>query len=309
MIRLLSRYFLVSACALFGVLAEAGDLQWTELPDGRTLSYREIGNPQGPLVFYFHGLPGSHREASLIEEEICRAGLRVVAVDRPGMAQSTFQPRRKIFDWTRDMEFLANHLGYENKKFGILAVSGGTPYACACALAMGHRISHLALVTPFAPRKAEGVEKSSLDFLLQTAARHPNLAKLVLSSQNRQLERNPDKAAERGMRPFLPEEQEFVLGQPEVKQDFIANLEQIAYQGPRGVVTEIRLLAKPWDIDVSEIRGVKVSLWAGGRDEIAPESMAKYFWQQIEGSRLFIDPETGHLSTLKEQAGRILSKF
>lgn len=309
MFRSFSRAFFVSLCILISNHAEGGDLQIVELPDGRELSYREFGNPRGPLVFYFHGLPGSHMEARLIEGEIRRAGLRVVAVDRPGIAHSTFQPKRKISDWPLDLEHLASHLGYGNRKFGILSVSGGTPYACACALKFGDRISHLALVTPFAPGNVEGVEKSSLHFLLQSGARHPNLAKLVLSSQNRTLERNPDKAAKKGVRPFLPEEQELILEHPGVKQDFITNLEQISRQGPSGVVTEIKLLAKPWGFDVSEIEGVRVSIWAGGRDEIAPESMAKYFWREIRGSRLNIHPETGHLSTFKEQAGRILSRF
>lgn len=310
MIQALSR---ISAICLFALLslpaAEATEVQLVELPDGRKLSYREFGNPRGQLVFYFHGLPGSHMEAKLIEDEIRKAGLRVIAVDRPGIAQSTYQPNRTISDWPRDIDYLADRLGYKNRKFGILAVSGGTPYGCACALSIGHRLSHLALVTPFAPSKTDAVEKSSLNFLLQFASRHPNIAKFVLSSQNRLLARNPDKAAKKGVRPFLPEERAFVLDQPDVKQDFITNLEQISTQGPQGVVTEIKLLSSPWGIDVSEIRGVSASIWAGGRDKIAPKSMADYFHRRIPGSRLYVEPETGHLSTFKEQAVWILSEF
>lgn len=310
MIRFFLRFSVLALSAFCGLAgADEDGIRTVSLPDGRSLSFREFGNPNGPLVFYFHGLPGSHMEAKLIADEIRRAGLRVVSVDRPGIAQSTYQADRKMTDWPRDISYLADRLGYRKRKFGILAVSGGTPYGCVCALEMGPRISHLAIVTPFAPVEAEGVEKSSLNFLLQFGARHPNIAKLVLRSQNKRLQRNPDKAAKKGVRPFLPEERSFVLDQPQVKQDSLSNLEQISHQGPRGVVTEIKLLANPWGFEISHIRGVSVSIWAGGRDEIAPVSMAQYFRDEISGSRLHVNPETGHLSTFKEQAGRILSRF
>jgi len=309
MTRSLNPSLMILAVGLFfSGVSEAASIKVINLRDGRKLSYREFGRPAGPMVFYFHGLPGSHMEPSLIADEIWQAGLHVIAVDRPGIGESTYQENRTILDWACDIEYLADLLGYKNKKFGIIAVSGGAPYGCACALKAGHRISHLALVTPFAPVEAD-VEKSSQNFLLQFAARNQDLAKLILSIQNKQLERNPDRAAKNGVRSFLPEERSLILDHPKVKQNYITNLEVIANQGPQGVVTEIKLLAFPWGFDVSKIRGVSVSIWAGGRDEIAPDSMAKYFSCQIPCSNLVINPETGHLSTFKQQSRSILSGF
>src|SRR5690606_4687729 len=102
-----------------------------KLSSGRWLSYSECGDPAGRLVFYFHGTPGSRLEVRLIEAEAYQAGIRLVAIDRPGLGGSTHYPSRQIVHWPADVEQLAAALGYAEAPYGILAMSGGAPYATA----------------------------------------------------------------------------------------------------------------------------------------------------------------------------------
>ncbi|KAK5634423.1 hypothetical protein RRF57_010136 [Xylaria bambusicola] len=56
---------------------------------------------------------------------------RITVVDRPGYGLSSPQPNRTILDHVKDIEYLAQHLGLDS--YGCLGISGGGPYALACA--------------------------------------------------------------------------------------------------------------------------------------------------------------------------------
>lgn len=50
------------------------------LPDGRTLSWAEVGDPSGEPLFYFHGMPGSRLAAFRFERVARRLGIDRYAV-------------------------------------------------------------------------------------------------------------------------------------------------------------------------------------------------------------------------------------
>lgn len=68
------------------------------LRDGRRLGYAEYGRVGGEVFCYFHGHPGSRLEAAFCDAAAERAGVRVVALDRPGYGLSDPQPGRRMLD-------------------------------------------------------------------------------------------------------------------------------------------------------------------------------------------------------------------
>ena len=64
--------------------------------DGRFLSFVDTGDPAGAPMMYFHGTPSSASEIRLFgtADDLAAHGLRVIAIDRPGSAASTFQRGR-----------------------------------------------------------------------------------------------------------------------------------------------------------------------------------------------------------------------
>jgi pimeloyl-ACP methyl ester carboxylesterase len=79
------------------------------LPDGRTLTYAEYVAPDGKPEFYFHGLPGSRLDPVMLEgNDMVKAGIRMIACDRPGMGGSDFQPGRGFSHWPADIIALAD---------------------------------------------------------------------------------------------------------------------------------------------------------------------------------------------------------
>ena len=61
---------------------------------GRVLEVREYGDPAGHPAIFFHGLIGSHHQASYIAEQAMRHELRIIAPNRPGVGQSKFVERK-----------------------------------------------------------------------------------------------------------------------------------------------------------------------------------------------------------------------
>jgi len=104
------------------------------LPDGRKLGYAQYGSQTGRAVFFVHGHPGSRIEGAHLHHIGLKLGARIIAPDRPGIGLSSPQPGRTLLDHPKDLEHLADHLKLE--RYGVLGVSGGGPYALACAYAL-----------------------------------------------------------------------------------------------------------------------------------------------------------------------------
>lgn len=104
------------------------------LSDGRKLGYAEYGSPSGEPILYQHGFPGSQVEAAGLDDAASRVGARIIAIDRPGYGWSSQHKDGTLLSRARDVETLAKHLRLE--KYGVLGISGGGPYALACAISL-----------------------------------------------------------------------------------------------------------------------------------------------------------------------------
>jgi pimeloyl-ACP methyl ester carboxylesterase len=279
------------------------------LPTGRRIGYAEYGNPAGPLVLYFHGTPGSRIELGLVNAEAVAAGVRLVAVERPGIGMSDYQSGRRILHWPADVECVAAALGSASQPFGIVGLSGGAPYALACVQCIPHRLTHVAVVSGHAPMNAPGTRRGNQDDLIEFVDRRPRLSNIGFNVAIRQVNRNPQKFLERVSRSWSSADQQMVMCNAEYRAAVIQTLREATRCGSAGILTEVQLLARPWGFRLEQLPFVPVSIWHGGCDPIAPVSMGHYFHRQIAGSELIIDPSAGHLTMIKWHAAAILSRF
>jgi pimeloyl-ACP methyl ester carboxylesterase len=281
--------------------------QQFRLPDGRRLAYNDYGKAAGRPIFYFHGTPSARVEWELFgnDELLQRLDLRLIAVDRPGMGLSDFQPGRRILDWPADLSALADHLRLDH--FGIFGYSGGTPYAAVCALKIPERLTTVNLAAVFGPfdrpELTEDIPPRNLHFLL-TSRDKPRLARWV----QRLMKLMVSVAA----RPFiaqamsvLPEPDQAVLARPEVQQGFVNMIRESMRRGPRGVQVDTALMVSPWEFDPATI-AIPVRLWQGARDRNAPPAMAQYMAAAIPQGNLTVYPEAGHLSIMDQQLEEML---
>jgi pimeloyl-ACP methyl ester carboxylesterase len=108
------------------------------LVDGRTLAYTDIGEPDWPCVFFFHGAPMSRLHLAYLEQPFLAESIRVVSPDRPAYGGSSPQPGRSMADWPSDVAALADALGID--RFVVAGHSSGGPYAVACASLLPERV-------------------------------------------------------------------------------------------------------------------------------------------------------------------------
>ena len=279
------------------------------LCDGRILAYCEYGDPTGPPVFYFHGTPGSRLEPGLIDSEARNAGIRLVAVDRPGIGRSTYQNGRRICDWPGDVEQLADALGYAGTSFGVVGFSGGTPYATVCARMIPHRLTHVAVVSGHGPLGAPGVSAGSADKIIALIIRRPRLSRMGLNFASRRLDSRPDRVAKHVMHNWAEVDRQLVLCNPYYYQFLIDNIDEAVRCGVDGLATDVRLLGCDWGFELCQIQGVSVSIWQGGCDTISTPSTGRYFHSQIAGSEYHYDPRASHITMFKWHAAEILARF
>jgi pimeloyl-ACP methyl ester carboxylesterase len=268
--------------------------QTLPLRDGRRLGYAEYGKSDGKPGFYFHGHPGSRLEPQFADEVAADAGLRVIALDRPGYGLSDFLPNRTILDWPRDVEDVASTLGLS--AFSVIGSSGGGPYALACAHALPDRITGVGLISAVGPYDAPGVtegmrRRNRIGF--QLGARFPPLARLLMWSMARQMHRDPERTLD-AIADAMSSTDAERAAQPEVRRILAADVQEAFRQGSRGAALDVVLLGRPWGFRLDEITP-PVLLWQGELDVLVPAAMGRHLAAEIPNCHATFFAEEGHL--------------
>lgn len=283
-------------------------------PD-HTIGFAEFGASSGFPVLHFHGLPGSRFEALMWDKTAKKLNIRLIALDRPGMGLSTHDASRVLADYPRDVSDLVQHLQLE--EYAILSVSGGGPYAIACAAQRGTLLPGLqtvGVVAGLGPRdltqKGMGVvQKLSFiamdwipgsavgwfwDWAVGSSARNPDpevLAKAVKKGL---------AAAAKGPDKSFYEDEDIVHASTE-------SLRGAFMQGSKGYVREAEIVTQPWGFNLETATGVK--LWYGEKDELAPWAVGEALAAKIPGAVLVkFDGET-HAGTALRHQERILKEL
>lgn len=276
------------------------------LADERTLACLELGDPGGAPVIYFHGFPGSRLEARLAADAAERLGLRLLAPDRPGFGESTFLPGRTIGNWAADVAELTDQLGLQ--RFAVVGVSGGGPYALACAARIPGRLGGVALVGALGPlagmRSTRGMVALNR-LALALAARSPSMARLAIGLAARWVRQRPERFLAR-MSAGAPAADRAVLTDAGYRAIFGASTAEALRQGGRGVAWELTLLARAWDFRLKEV-SVPVRIWQGLADNIVPAAMARRLAGELPTSETQYLPGEGHLSLVARRLDAVLA--
>lgn len=278
------------------------------LPDGRRLAYSENGDSDGQPVFFFHGTPGSHLDWMLfdIEDSARRLGVRLIAVDRPGMGLSDFQPGRKFLDWPRDVAALADSLALE--RFSVLGYSSGGAYALACALRIPDRLIKVGVLNGDSPYNQPGLIKGMelvVFRLLKLSSSAPRLFCQALRLVGWFIVYAPT-LYETGFRMLLPKVDQSLFARPAVRQALASTVLEALHHGPQGAQLDMALMVEPWDFRPEDI-SISISMWYGLVDQSTSPAMGRYLAKVIPDSVSQFFPGEGHLSLLNHHSETILS--
>ena len=73
------------------------------LRDGRHMQALEVGKSDGPPIFHAHGNGSSRLEVLTVSSVAEQLGVRLVSLDRPGIAGSDPRPGYQLLDWPDDV--------------------------------------------------------------------------------------------------------------------------------------------------------------------------------------------------------------
>jgi pimeloyl-ACP methyl ester carboxylesterase len=272
--------------------------QTLRLPDGRTLGFAEYGPTEGPVLVYCHGYPGSRLEAAFLPAHAAQAQVRVLSLDRPGYGRSSFQEQRSFLDWPHDLVALMDHLGID--RFAIVGVSGGAPYALACARQIPDRLLSCGIVSGIGPLNlgTSGMSRQNR-LVLFLAHRAPWLLTPLVSATARSFrdDERARKAVTRAMKQMVQPDREALLAH-HVVEPLVASTRETYRQGVRGAVYEGRLYGRDWGFWLEDVAYQPLYLWHGARDINVPIGMARGVVGLLPGCTATYYPDDAHLSTL-----------
>jgi pimeloyl-ACP methyl ester carboxylesterase len=236
----------------------------------------QYGEPDGFPVFFFHGLIGSHHQASYIDEPARREGLRIIAPNRPGVGRAGFTTRSSAHEAIPDIEDIAHALSLA--EFSVIGISGGAPYALAALHRLETRVRTATLISAMGPVRVAGALRGmrrSDRIGFEIASRMPRLAKRTFRSWSEIFRYDPRRFLERFIAKLVPSDRAlfragalYDLFQQDLHQLFVEG------RGPESLAQEVvgfrnfslRLETLPADRPVA--------LWHGLDDDLVPPAMS-----------------------------------
>jgi pimeloyl-ACP methyl ester carboxylesterase len=276
----------------------AEENQTISLPDGRQLGYLIVG--KGKPVFYFHGTASSRLEVLLLKEITRKKRLRLIGVDRPGAGLSTFTPKKRLRDFTTDINHLADCLGID--RFAVLGWSGGGPYALTYLAFFPERVTRAIIVgSPALPFDVATAHNNSL---ARFAMKIPALGMLALKRLQAQvLNANKDieaflqsKNGKNILRNWSKEDAKFFADKAWATLMYASMAEAFRQgdDGVKAVFQEHQLFMKTWPKKVSKIPSGKVYVWQGADDKTCRVDNASRVAEAVPGAHLEIFSGEGH---------------
>jgi pimeloyl-ACP methyl ester carboxylesterase len=268
--------------------------------DDRQIGFAEFGDPQGRAVFWLHGTPGARRqipmEARVYAEQ---RQIRLIGVDRPGIGSSTPYQYDTVFGFAEDLRTIADTLGID--KMEVIGLSGGGPYALACAAAMPDRVVAAGVIGGVAPTMgsdaiAGGVMGSvglRVAPLLQAAGGPIGLAASVLIRLIRPL---ASPAADLYGR-VSPEADRRLLARPEIKAMFLDDLLNGSRKQMAAPFADVVVFARDWGFRLDEVK-VPVRWWHGDHDHIVPFEHGLHVVARLPDVEMYHLPGESHLAGL-----------
>jgi len=279
-----------------------------KLPDDRQLCYAEYGDPKGFPIFFFHGQASSRLLCGLIPGSPFLPGVRLIAPDRPGYGQTDFKKGvTTLENWPNDVVALANALGID--KFAVLGVSGGGPYALACAWkipepltgvgvcsslgpflpeTMVNSVSYTRIMWKYVPRLPRFF-RAEMAFFAWLARNFPNLyVRLILNE--------------------FSETDQKEYARLKVADILLLDRTEGYRQGGIGTWYDTHIPAT-WPIPLKEIK-VKVFYWHGEEDITVPVAMGRYIAEQIPDCEATFIKGFGHFWIFEHKSmGKMLEKL
>lgn len=267
--------------------------------EDRQIGFAEFGNPQGRTIFWLHGTPGARRQIPTEARVFAQHhGIRLIGLDRPGIGSSTPHQYETLFGFAEDLRTVADTFGID--KMAVIGLSGGGPYALACAAAMPDRVVAAGVLGGVAPTSGpDGIGGGVVALgplvapVLQVAGAPIGLTATAVIRFIRPLASSALKLYAR----ISPEADRRLLLRPEFGAMFLDDLLNGSRKQLAAPFADVVLFSRDWGFRLDEVKQ-PVRWWHGDHDHIVPFAHGEHVVSRLPDAELYHLPGESHLAGL-----------
>jgi len=258
--------------------------------DGHRIGFRCYGDPDGFPVIMHHGLVGSCNLLNYWGAKSKKAGVFLIAVERPGYGASDHrEDMQRIMDWPEILRPLLDH--FHCKEFGAVGISAGAPYAYSLGAHFPERVKGIWILSGIPYLVGETIlscypEEKQAVYRYYKSAPLGDIAERLEDYLNTVYNTHPENS--------------------QVRKDVAA----ARANGRLGIAREVKLQISDWGFRPSDIVS-PVTLWHSRKDDIVPFAAVEKTAVLIPDATLNIQQESTHYpssASITKMFGSIYSR-